>query len=311
MVTGRLLVVCKQAQTLEVIDLASGETAGSNRASALKPHEVVATPDGALAFLPIYSDVFLGEPGTDGRAIDVVDLVGLTVTDRIELDFASRPHLPLLGADGRLYVGTELDESVSVFDPASGTRVARLPTGRPQSHMFVLSPDGARAYSSNVDTGTVSVIDVASETLVDVIEVAGKIQRISVSPDGSTVFTADQESPRLAAIDAASHEISWIELPSPGFGTSVTPDGSTVVVALRRTSQLGLIDRSSRTLKRVVDVPAQPQAIVIHPEGDFAYSACDEADQVVEVDLRAGTVSRVFDTGSQPDGICWAPVPVQ
>ena len=309
MVTGRLLVVCKQAQTLEVIDLASGTTAGRIRASAFTPHEVAATPDGTRAYLPIYSDAFLGDPGTDGRAIDVVDLVDLRLADGFALDFASRPHLPLLCNDGRLYVGTELDESVSVFDPSTGARVARLPTGRPQSHMFVLAPDGARAYSTNVDTGTVSVIDVASETLVDVIEVAGKIQRISISPDGATVFTADQESPRLAAIDVTTRDISWIDLPSTGFGSAVTPDGATLVVALRWTNQFGVIDLASRTLRAVVDVPAHPQAIVIHPDGDFAYSACDEANQVVEVDLRTGTVARVFDTGSQPDGMCWAPVP--
>lgn len=311
MVTGRLLVVCKQAQALEVIDLASGETAGRIRASAFTPHEVAATPDGTLAYLPIYSDVFLGDPGTDGRAIDVVDLVDLKLAGRIDLDFASRPHLPLMGTDGRLYVGTELDESVSVFDPASGARVARLPTGRPQSHMFVLSPDGARAYSTNVDTGTVSVIDVASETLVDVVEVAGKVQRISITPDGATVFTADQASPRLAAIDVDTREVTWIELPSTGFGTAVTPDGTTLVVALRWTNQIGLIDLTSRTLSAVVDVPAHPQAIVIHPDGGFAYSACDDANQVVEVNLRTATVSRSFATGQQPDGICWAAVPVR
>jgi YVTN family beta-propeller protein len=308
-VTGRLLVVCKQAQTLEVIDLASGETAGSIRASAFTPHEVAATPDGRRAYLPIYSDAFLGDPGTDGRAIDVVDLVDLRPADGFALDFASRPHLPLMGTDGRLYVGTELDESVSVFDPSSGVRVARLPTGRPQSHMFVLSPDGSRAYSTNVDTGTVSVIDVASETLVDVIEVAGKIQRISISPDGSTVFTADQESPRLAAIDVGTRDISWIDLPSTGFGSAVTSDGTTLVVALRWTNQFGLIELAGRTLGAVVDVPAHPQAIVIHPEGRFAYSACAEADQVVEVDLHTGAVSRTFDTAQQPDGICWAADP--
>ena len=77
-----------------------------------------------------------------------------------------------MGSDGRLYVGTELDESISVIDPVTRTRTARLPTGRAQSHMFALSPDAATAYSANVDSGSVSVIDVATETLLDVIDVA-------------------------------------------------------------------------------------------------------------------------------------------
>ena len=309
MVTGRLLVVCKLDQTLEVIDLAPGTTAGRIRASAFTPHEVSATPDGTRAYLPIYSDAWLGDPGTDGRAIDVVDLVGMQVVDSIALDFAARPHLPVVGPDGLLYVGTELDESVSVFDPASRMRVAQLPTGRPQSHMFVLSPDGSRAYSANVDSGSVSVIDVATQSLVDVIEVAGRINRISISTDGTTVFTADQEQPRLAVIDVTTLDVTWIELPSIGFGTAVTPDGRSLVVALRFASQVAVVDLDSRAVVTVVDVPAHPQAIVIHPDGGRAYSACDAANQVVEVDLHAGVVSRVFATGLQPDGICWAATP--
>ena len=204
MVSGRLLVVCKGDQALDVIDLASGTTTARITASGFTPHEVAATSDGTRAYLPIYSDVFVGQPGTDGRRIDVVDLVEMRVADEIPIDFASRPHDAVVGSDGLLYVGTELDESVSVFDPSTRARVGRLPTGRPQSHMFVLSPDGARAYTSNVDTGSVSVIDVATQALVQVIEVAGVINRISITPDGSTLFCADQEQPRLAVIDVAT-----------------------------------------------------------------------------------------------------------
>lgn len=302
-------MVCKDDQTLEVIDLGSGSTVGRIRASGFTPHEVAATPDGAHAYLPIYSDAWLGDPGTDGRTIDVVDLVGMRIERTIPLGFAARPHLPVVAPDGLLYVSTELDDSISVVDPAAGERIRRLPTGRPQSHMFTVSPDAARAYSANVDSGSVSIVDVASGTLVDVIEVAGEINRISISPDGRTVFTADQQQPRIAAIDVTTKEVSWIDLPSLGFGSTVTPDGRFLVVALRWASQLGVVDLADPTRVTVTDVPPQPQAVVIHPDGTHAYSACDAAGQVVEVDLRSGEVSRLFPTGAGPDGICWAASP--
>ncbi len=309
MVSGRLLVVCKQDQSLEVLDLEAATTVERIRASGFTPHEVIATPDGSRAYLPIYSDAFVGAPGTDGRAIDIVDLVGLRVADTIPLDFASRPHLPVLGSDGRLFVGTELDESISIIDPVTGTRTGRLPTGRPQSHMFVLSPDGSRAYSANVNTGSVSVMDVATETLLEVVELTGKVNRISIAPDGSTVFCADQESARIAAIDTATHSARWIDLRSIAFGTAVTADGRSLVLALRDASQIGVLDLGAERLHTVIDVPAHPQVILLHPDGIHAYSACDEAGEVVEVDLHSGTVTRTFPTGAQPDGICWAPVP--
>ncbi|MEO8528135.1 MAG: hypothetical protein ABI435_03565 [Pseudolysinimonas sp.] len=307
--SGRLLVVCKEDQTLEVLDLLSGTTVGRIRASGFTPHEVAATPDGTRAYLPIYSDVGLGNPGTDGRAIDIVDLVEMRLAGSIPIDVGSRPHLPVMGVDGRLYVSTELDESVSIFDPSSGARVGRLPTGRPQSHMFVLSPDGARAYSANVDTGSVSIVDVASESLLDVVDVAPEINRISISPDGATAFCADQTLPRVAAIDLGSKRVTWIDLPSRGFGTAVTPDGRFLVVALRWASQIGVVHLADPTSVTAIDVPASPQAIVVHPAGTHAYSACDAAGEVVEVDLGTRQVSRIFSTGRGPDGICWAAEP--
>ncbi|MDH6179854.1 YVTN family beta-propeller protein [Microbacteriaceae bacterium SG_E_30_P1] len=309
MPAGRLLVVCKDDQALEVIDLPSGTTVGSIRASGYTPHEVAATVDGTRAYLPIYSDAWLGDPGTDGRAVDVIDLVGLRVEKTIPLGIPSRPHLPAVGPGGLLYVGTELDESITVVDPASGELVARLPTGRPQSHMFVLSPDGARAYSANVDTGTVSIIDVATRALVSVVEVADKVNRISISPDGRTVYTADQRNPRLAAIDTDSGDVSWIDLPALGFGTAVTPDGGKLIVALRWESRIGVIDLADPSRIDVTDVPSEPQAIIIHPDGTHAYSACDADGAVVEVDIARAEVTRTFLVGRNPDGLCWAATP--
>jgi YVTN family beta-propeller protein len=308
--SGRLLVVCKDDQTLDVVDLASGTTEGRIRASGYTPHEVAATPDGRFAYLPIYSDAWLGDPGTDGQTIDVIDLVDLRVTDTISLDRPSRPHLPVVGPDGLVYISAELDESVSVVDPGLRVPVGRLPTARPQSHMFVLAPDGSRVYTANVESGSVSVVDVASQSLVDVIAVSGTINRISIAPDGSTVFTADQDAPRLAAIDVRTRAITWIDLPSRGFGTAVTPDGRYVVVALRWASQVGIVDLADAAAVRVADVPSQPQAIVIHPSGGYAYSACDADRQVVEVDLTTAEVSRTFGTGRGADGVCWARRPI-
>ena len=41
-----------------------------------------------------------------------------------------------------LYVSTELDESLSAFDPRTMRLVRRLATGAAQSHMFAFAPDG-------------------------------------------------------------------------------------------------------------------------------------------------------------------------
>lgn len=307
---GRLLVVCKDDRTLEVIDLETAGLAGAVIASGSTPHEVVATDDGRWAYVPIYSDAPVGFPGSDGRRVDIVDLLTFQRVGEARLAFPSRPHQPgLLPAD-RLIVSTEVDESVTVIDRRTLRVVARLPTGQAESHTFALSTDGRRLVTANVGPGSVSVIDVSSGTLLGVVDVAGKVNRICLEPDGRFAYTADQGSPRIAVMDTQLIElVAWIELPSIGFGTAVTASGSHIVVALRTASEIAVVARRSGEVVHRVPTPDHPQAIVLHPDGVRAYSACDADDCVVEIDIHAGRVLRRMRTGRRPDGIAWSPRP--
>ena len=307
---GRLLVVCKDDSTLEVIDLETARTAGAVVASGFAPHEVVATDDGRRAYMPVYSNAPVGSPGSDGRRVDVVDLLTLQRVGEIRLPFPSRPHQSSLLPIDRVIVSTELDESVTVIDRRTLRVVARLPTGQAESHTFAVSVDGSRLVTANVGPGSVSIIDVPSRTLLGVVKVAEKVNRICLEPDGRFAYTADQGSPRIAVIDTQLVEhVASIELPSIGFGTAVTSDGSQIVVALRTASEIAVVDRRSGEVVHRVATPDHPQAIVLHPDGVRAYSACDAANCVVEVDIRAGRLLRRMDTGRNPDGIAWSPLP--
>ncbi|MDF2992462.1 MAG: beta-propeller repeat-containing protein [Microbacterium sp.] len=309
---GRLLVVCKGDRTLEVIDLETAVHVGSVVASGFTPHEVAATDDGRFAYLPVYSDAGVGSPGTDGRRVDVVDLSRLQRVDEIGLPFASRPHQAGLLPSGELVVSTEVDESITVIDRRTLRVVARMPTGQTESHMFAFSADGRRLVTANVGPGSVSVIDVPSSTLLGVVPVAERVNRICLDPSGRLAYTADQDSPRLAVIDTERVErVAWVELPSVGFGAAVTGDGSLIVVALRAASEIAVIDRRSGAIVHRIATPDHPQAIVLHPDGVRAYSACDDDECVVEVDVRSGRLLRRMDTGRKPDGIAFAHDPKQ
>src|SRR5688572_21767831 len=163
---GRLLVVCKDDSTLEVIDLETSQLAGAVIASGFTPHEVVATTDGRRAYMPVYSNAPVGSPGSDGRRVDIVNLVTFQRDGEIRLAFPSRPHQSSLLRTDRVVISTELDESVTVIDRQALRTVARLPTGQADSHTFAVSADGGRLVTANVGPGSVSIIDVPSRTLL-------------------------------------------------------------------------------------------------------------------------------------------------
>lgn len=334
MPAGRLLVVEKGDRSIGVVDLDSGRRIGGVRASGFVPHEVVATADGKRAFVPVYGDANVGQPGTDGRTIDVLDLRELDdkkVKDdkgqhvTIDLGDDARPHDVALGVEGRVYVTTESLRTVTILDPETHEVVQSVKTGHDQSHMVALSSDGRFAYTANVDPGSVSVLDLGSGTLVQMVKFGTRINRISIAPDDSAVYVADQNAPRLGILDTAEWTIRWVELPTIGYGTAPTVDGARLVIGFRPTSQVGILDLASGEVTHLLDVPPTPQRVVIPPprtweeerertasderQEDYAYVTCDDADVVVEIDLAAGEVRREIGVGSTPDGLAWSRVP--
>src|SRR5579864_4930552 len=158
-----LLVANKAANTLGLIDPDSGKQIATVAESGITAHEVVASPDGKLAFVPIYGNSGVGQPGSDGSTMDVVDLVTRRTIQTIDFGRGVRPHCAVIGPkDGLLYVTTELKQSVTIIDPRTFKIVGEIPTGQPESHMLAISPDGARGYTANVGPGTVSVLDIAN-----------------------------------------------------------------------------------------------------------------------------------------------------
>ena len=66
-----------------------------------------------------------------------------------------------------------------------------------------ISPDGARAYVNNHDSGTVSVINTASNTVVDTITVGSGPYGIAITPDGNRAYVASYDG-TVSVIDTAT-----------------------------------------------------------------------------------------------------------
>src|SRR5215469_13230405 len=211
-----LLVANKGDHTISIVDPELGRQIATVPENGITGHELVASPDGRTAFVPIYGNSGVGRPGTDGQKIDVIDVRTHKIIGEIDFGHGVRPHCAVFGPkDGMLYITTELDKTVSIIDPAALKIVGSIPTTQAESHMLTISHDGKRGYTANVGVGNVSVLDLAARKTIAVIPTAPVTQRISISRDDSTVFTADQTKPRLAVIDTATNKLkTWITLPA-------------------------------------------------------------------------------------------------
>src|SRR5260221_5606590 len=188
---GLLLVANKGDHTLGIIDPAASRQLATVEESGVTGHEVIASPDGRTAYVPIYGNSGVGKDGTDGQTMDVIDIASRRRVATIDFGRPERPHCPLFGPDGRLYVTSEVTNTITIIDPRTNRIVERIPTGQAESHMLALTRDGKRAYTSNVGVGTVSAIDLTAKNVVAVIPVAVKGQRLALSGGVDWSFNAD------------------------------------------------------------------------------------------------------------------------
>ena len=305
---GVLLVANKGDQTLGIIDPESGKQVATVAEGGITGHEVIASPNGRFAYVPIYGNSGVGKPGTDGSNMIAIDIAARKVVGNLDFGHGVRPHCPQFGPkDGLLYVSTELDNAITVIDPHSMKVVASIPTAKPESHMFSITRDGKYGFTTNVGSGTVSVLDMQGHKTIDVISVAPVVQRISLSVDDRMAFTSDQSKPQLAVIDTQSHKVtSWVPLPGTGYGTAPTPDGKWLVIAMPGAKQVGVVNLKTMKVEHTIDVPAAPQEVLIRPDGAVAYVSCDASHKVAEIQTSNWTVSRLIDAGPGADGLAWA-----
>lgn len=300
-----LLLVANQGdESLSLVNPETGVAVGKIKTKGTRAHEVTASADGRLAYLPIYGNSGVGRPGTDGGDVEIADLDQQSIVGSIGLG-PVRPHWVKFGPGGLLYVSAEGEQAIDVVDAGSQKKVGAIPTGAKESHMVVISPDGSRAYTANVGAGSVSAVDVAARKLIKVIAVAETVQRISMTVDGKFVFTSDQKTPRLAVIDTATNEVAqWVALSGVGYGSAPTQDGKWLLVTMPEASGVAVIDLAQMKQVKTVTVPAHPVEILMRP--DVAYVSCMGAGKVVAVDLAGWKVAKEIATGPGADGLAWA-----
>ncbi len=147
-----LLVLNKGDTSLAVVDPVALSVVGRAFAGQ-DPHEVVASPDGRTAYISNY-----GGFGAGFHTLSRVDLTTRQPLPPVELGPLRSPH-GLAVADGKIYFTVEGSKAVGRYDPATDQVDWVLGLGQGRTHMIVVSPDGKRIVTSNVNSDTISILE--------------------------------------------------------------------------------------------------------------------------------------------------------
>jgi YVTN family beta-propeller protein len=145
-----LLVLSKADQTLAIVDLSSLK-AIARIPVGTDPHEVIASTDGKTAYLSNYG-------GGAHNTLAVVDLVSRKALPPVDLGALRGPY-GLMFVVGKAWFTAEAAKVLGSYDPATQKIDWILGTGQNRTHMIYVWPDLHRIVTTNVSSGTVSIIE--------------------------------------------------------------------------------------------------------------------------------------------------------
>jgi YVTN family beta-propeller protein len=321
-----LLVLAKQDHTLEIVDPATLKVVAKIPAGN-DPHEVIASADGRRAYISNYG---FGAYNT----ISVADLVAQKALPLIDLGVLRGPH-GLAFAGGELYFTAEVNKVFGRYNPGAGKIDWILGTGQDRTHMIIVSRSLPRIYTSNVNSGTISIIDKAAEHAGTpppppppgahnfpgpprgpqeweeiVIPTGVGTEGFDVSPSGKELWSAAAEGGTVSIIDTAAKKVvaTLDAHVTRANRVKFTPDGKYVFVSMLASNggDLAIFDTATRREVKRLSLGHGAGGILMQPDGSRAYVSCSPDNFVAVINLKTLKEVGRIQTERGPDGLAWA-----
>ena len=318
---GTLVVANKSDATVSLLDQASGDVVAT-LSTGKGPHEVGISPDGRFALVTNY-----GTREGAGNSLTLIDIPAANAVKTINLGEYSKPHGVEWIDETHAAITVEANQALIVVNVDKGEVIQSIGTDQDVSHMVALDPDGQRAYTTNIGSGSITVLDLKSGERVENIETGEGAEGIAVS--GQHIWVTNRAADTLTILDAGSLD-TVKEITSEGFPirATATTQGQ-VLVTRARAGDLVVYDAESMEAVRTVafdlksmDVEERlfgdrfgdssvPIGVIVDDSGTRAFVAHANADVITEIDLETGDIVRSLRAGKEPDGMGFSALEVR
>ena len=294
-----LLIGNKGEDTLSLVALDTGAEV-ARLPTGKMPHEIAISPDGKQAAVVAYG----------ATTIDVFDVAARKKLRTIDLSPNQRPHGLVWLSDGRLVATAEASQSVAVVAPDGA--VTSIATGQQGTHMIVVAPDNRTAYTANIASGTVSILDLKDAKKLRDLAVGGKPEGLALAKGGRELWVGDLDAPRVSVWDVAKGE-KIVELPVDPVAIRVlaSPDGRLIATSNIGAGTISLFDAETRAPLKTIKVSGEQEkgqvTLLFSADSKRLYAAETGHDMVAEIDVVSGEVLRPIAAGKNGDGLAIAP----
>ncbi len=236
----------------------------------------------------------------DGRYAYVVDDTSLTAIDLDSQTAVSETSYigdgtidVTVSQDGRYaYMTARYQTGLYVFDLQAWQFVGKYPVGSNRvSHGVTASKDGYRAYVATPDTGTLSILDVATSIPDRPETLLGWGTDIAITQDQTRAYVTELSDDTMVAVDlATAQRLFTVNVGERPRGVALSPDENYAYVTnggpyTSGDDTISVVNLSTAVEEAVITVGDGPSGIAVSSDGVYAYVANCGSGTISVLDL--------------------------
>jgi YVTN family beta-propeller protein len=182
--------------------------------------------------------------------------------------------------------------------------------------LFAMAPAAVAAplaYVPNQKSGTISVIDTATDTVTRTLSgqntLGKRLQAIDADARSSVIYVVDAEHDKLVAIDPATDSVKQsVAIGEDAEGVRLSPAGDLLAVCAEGQHLVLLID--PKTFKIQARIPTQgknPEHCEFAPDGKLLLTSNEGSDNLDVIDVAQRKSVATIATGGHPRGAAFVP----
>ncbi|MDB5031396.1 gliding motility-associated C-terminal domain-containing protein [Mucilaginibacter sp.] len=172
---------------------------------------------------------------------------------------------------------------------------------------------GGTAYIANSGDGTISLIDVRTNTLTNTLPVGSNPFEVSVTPGGAWLYISNPDANMVSVLNTTTNAIEkTITVGYQPVDLVVSPDGTTVYVVNSGDNTVSIINTATKTVTGLISLPSFGRlgAIAISPDGNKIYIGSTSVSKLAVVNttthstsvISLGTIGASYGVTVSPDG---------
>ncbi|WP_246124723.1 YncE family protein [Algibacter pacificus] len=310
--SGKLYIVNKVSEDVQVFDLFSGKEIAKIPIDMLS-HEAVITKNQNSMVLTNYE---LNE----GNIVKVIN----TKTNKLQKTIALKENIKANGITAypepnKVAVIDYVRDTFFVLNIQTDSIEKQIETKQKKSHLVVMHPTIPMAYVTNVNSSSVSVIDLKMNKVVKIIPCGLGRKGIDITPDGSELWVSNVKERSITIINTSTYDVvDTLTTGHEPLKLKFSIDGKYCLLANAHDGTIYVYNQQSKQklksimlhgkntlLERILYHTPRPVNILMHPNGLYAFVSNSNANKIEVIDMKTFKVVSTIGTGKVPDAMAF------